>query len=254
MGFYVADTGAAWSALGQPRPKHVCAFLSSHSNNDLIRIVPTRSWHTPRVHESDRYIEGKRDPQLLKRYLVLREFPSFFEDLSKLRVYVVSVVPNETKALREIFEINGVTMYELTSKDFFTEKCGGYSTLGVDRAAALRGALKANTEDPCLVVDCGTCMTFTASDATGFELMGGQILPGLQTIFDSMSQKGAMLPEIRVTPDLEKHLKSMLKGDKKERLDRFSKDTKQSMINGVLLSVAANIRENVLDWVFNMKK
>lgn len=206
------------------------------------------------MHESDRYIAGARDAPLLKRYLVLREFPSFFQDLSKLRVYVVSVVPNETKALREVFESNGATMYELTSMDFFSEKLGGYSTLGVDRAAALRGALKANTHDPSLVVDCGTCMTFTASDATGFELMGGQILPGLQTIFDSMSQKGALLPEIRVTPDLESHVRLMHKAEEKNKLERFSKDTKESMINGVLLSVAAHIRENVLNWVHNIKK
>ena len=67
------------------------------------------------------------------------------------------------------------------------------ATLGVDRIAAVCGALDHSPGEDCLVIDAGTCITFEFLDADGVY-HGGAISPGLQMRFRAMHEFTARLP------------------------------------------------------------
>jgi len=66
-------------------------------------------------------------------------------------------------------------------------------TLGVDRIAAVAGALELFPGRNCLVIDAGTCITyeFITQDGT---YMGGAISPGVRMRFEAMHKLTARLP------------------------------------------------------------
>jgi len=77
-------------------------------------------------------------------------------------------------------------------------------TLGTDRVAAAVGAVALFPEQPCLVIDLGTCMTadFIDRDAV---FRGGLISPGLRMRFRAMHEQTARLPLVDLAtewPDL----------------------------------------------------
>lgn len=67
--------------------------------------------------------------------------------------------------------------------------------LGVDRWVALVGAWS-ELERACLVVDVGTAMTIDAVDDDGTHL-GGQIIPGVETMLESLSTATSDLPRVK---------------------------------------------------------
>lgn len=67
--------------------------------------------------------------------------------------------------------------------------------LGVDRWVAMIGA-RASCTGACLVVDAGTAVTIDAMHADGRHL-GGQILPGLMLMADSLGKNTSDLPASR---------------------------------------------------------
>lgn len=69
-------------------------------------------------------------------------------------------------------------------------------TLGTDRVAAAVWASH-SAAMPCVVVDLGTALTFTALD-TGGTLVGSAIAPGMYTALRAMSHAAAQLPEVRL--------------------------------------------------------
>lgn len=69
-------------------------------------------------------------------------------------------------------------------------------TLGTDRVAAAVWASH-SAAMPCVVVDLGTALTFTALDAGG-TLVGSAIAPGMYTALRAMSHAAAQLPEVRL--------------------------------------------------------
>lgn len=108
---------------------------------------------------------------------------------------------------------------------------GCYPTLGIDRALAVWGA-GTIAGWPVLVIDAGTALTFTATDAQG-QLIGGAILPGLRTQFLSLSDKTAALPAVTLPQTLP---------------DRWALNTHEAIQSGILYSVLAGIREFIADW------
>jgi len=72
-------------------------------------------------------------------------------------------------------------------------------TLGADRIAAVIGALKVSSAHQILVVDLGTCVTYTC--AKGDEIIGLCIAPGRILRWKAMHHFTAKLPLI--TPDME---------------------------------------------------
>ena len=69
--------------------------------------------------------------------------------------------------------------------------------LGVDRWVAMIGAW-AEIRSACLVIDAGTAVTIDAIDDSGTHL-GGQILPGLETMLQAMPAATSDLPLVRAT-------------------------------------------------------
>jgi type III pantothenate kinase len=69
--------------------------------------------------------------------------------------------------------------------------------LGVDRWVALVGAW-AETQSSCLIVDVGTAVTIDALDDNGLHL-GGQIIPGIATMAQSLSSATSDIPLVRAS-------------------------------------------------------
>lgn len=70
------------------------------------------------------------------------------------------------------------------------------SAVGADRIANALGAL-ALAKPPIVVVDFGTATTLDAIDANG-TYIGGAILPGPETLMDSLTSKTAKLPKVEL--------------------------------------------------------
>ncbi|MCU0445748.1 MAG: type III pantothenate kinase [Microscillaceae bacterium] len=99
-------------------------------------------------------------------------------------------------------------------------------TLGVDRIAGVVGAKTLYPDQPCLVIDLGTCITYDFIDAEN-NFLGGNIAPGLQMRFKAMQHFTAKLPMIELTEtDYE-----TLTGN----------STRQAMLSGVVLGITFEI-------------
>lgn len=72
--------------------------------------------------------------------------------------------------------------------------------LGVDRWVAMIGAW-AEVQSACLVVDVGTAVTLDAIDDEGVHL-GGQIIPGVETMLDSLSAATSDIAPVKATAKL----------------------------------------------------
>lgn len=70
--------------------------------------------------------------------------------------------------------------------------------LGVDRWVAMVGAW-AEIKSACLVVDAGTAVTLDAIDREGHHL-GGQIIPGVETMLNSLSSATSDIPAVKASP------------------------------------------------------
>ena len=70
-------------------------------------------------------------------------------------------------------------------------------TLGKDRLAAVVGAYQLYTEEACLIIDAGTCITYDFLRADGAYL-GGNIAPGLHMRLEAMHKFTAQLPKVEI--------------------------------------------------------
>jgi type III pantothenate kinase len=148
-------------------------------------------------------------------------------DLTQHDLWMASVVPAQTQIWQacphaHVIQLNHIPIANL------------YSTLGIDRALALWGAIQ-QWNAPALVIDAGTAMTFTGANAVA-ELLGGAILPGLQLQLRSLSQHTAALPSVEL--------------EKSGRLpDRWSCNTPDAILSGVLYTALASLQSFVEAWL-----
>ncbi len=75
-------------------------------------------------------------------------------------------------------------------------------TLGVDRIAAVCGAQSIFTNEHCLVIDMGSCITYDYLDEKG-QYHGGSISPGLRMRFKAVHTFTAKLPLVEPLADPE---------------------------------------------------
>jgi type III pantothenate kinase len=101
-------------------------------------------------------------------------------------------------------------------------------TLGVDRLAAVCGAIEIFPRQNCLVVDAGTCITYEFLDAEQ-NYHGGAISPGIQMRFAAMHKFTARLPLVTEISE------TNLVGNSTESC------MKSGVINGVLAEVGGII-------------
>lgn len=97
-------------------------------------------------------------------------------------------------------------------------------TLGVDRIAAVCGALELFSGKDCLVIDAGTCITYEFLDREG-NYHGGGISPGIAMRFEAMHQLTARLPIVK--PVIEANL--------------VGNSTETSMQSGVMLGTRMEV-------------
>lgn len=137
---------------------------------------------------------------------------------------ICSVVPQATKAIKKhLKELCGKEPY-MIGKDVIVPIKNLYrkpKEVGTDRlvnayaAVTLYGA-------PLIVVDFGTAVTFDVLSKKR-EYLGGMILPGLEISLDSLAQRTALLPKIKL-------------GRPKEFIGR---DTRSSMLSGIVYGFAS---------------
>lgn len=101
-------------------------------------------------------------------------------------------------------------------------------TLGADRIAGAAGAFHLYKDKNCLVIDIGSCITYDVVTGDG-TYKGGAISPGVEMKLKSMHTFTARLPLIQ-HPDWSAPWPELP-----------GKDTKTSMINGVLYGTLAEI-------------
>lgn len=105
-------------------------------------------------------------------------------------------------------------------------------TLGLDRLAAVIGAKKLYPEDPVLIIDAGTCVTFDFVDEKSvYE--GGSISPGKTMRLKAMHQFTGKLPEVELGNDLSTH--QLLGSNTVEALQT-------GVFNGMLFEIEGYIR------------
>jgi type III pantothenate kinase len=140
-------------------------------------------------------------------------------------LWVASVVPQQMVFWQQYLTVRPITLEQVPL-------VGKYKTLGIDRALALWGALTSHP-GAALVIDGGTALTLTAADSHK-KMVGGAILPGLQTQFKSLKQSTAALPHL----------------DYSNRLpDRWADNTPDAIQSGILHTILSGLEGFILDWL-----
>jgi type III pantothenate kinase len=107
-------------------------------------------------------------------------------------------------------------------------------TLGVDRIAAVCGALDYFPASDCLVIDAGTCITYDFIDCNR-NYYGGAISPGINMRFEAMHTFTKRLPLVSAAPE-------KLMGDSTESSMR------SGVMNGVLNEVEGFITNYKIEY------
>lgn len=144
-----------------------------------------------------------------------------------LPLWIASVMPAQTQFWQAYSEAHFIQLDQIPLQ-------GRYSTLGIDRALALWGALN-SLSAPVLVIDAGTALTLTGADAE-FRLVGGAILPGVQLQLRSLHEHTAALPALSAfelaVPPL-----------------RWASSTSAAIQSGVLYGLLAGVQDFIQDWL-----
>jgi len=113
---------------------------------------------------------------------------------------ILSTVTGETKLIEQYFESKHTPLKILDHNTAlpFDNSYKTPETLGLDRLAAIAGALTLHPEENLLVVDAGTAITFDLVIDNTF--MGGNISPGIQMRFTALHQLTKSLPKVEPGP------------------------------------------------------
>lgn len=141
-----------------------------------------------------------------------------------LPLWIASVVPAQAALWQAYPQVHCLTLADVPLK-------GGYSTLGIDRALALWGAI-CLYRSPVLVIDAGTALTLTGAAAE--QLVGGAILPGLGLQLRSLTEHTAALP----TPPIPQEPPST----------RWATNTSAAIVSGVMHTLVAGLESFVEAW------
>jgi type III pantothenate kinase len=145
-------------------------------------------------------------------------------NITKLPIYLASVVPSQTAIWQQLNRVKQVTLGDVPLLNL-------YPSLGIDRALAIFGAGE-NYGYPVLVIDGGTALTFTGIDDKQ-NLVGGAILPGLRLQFRALYVGTGLLPELELPPTIPA---------------RWSNNTSDAIASGILSTITAGIKDFILDW------
>lgn len=108
-------------------------------------------------------------------------------------VFIGSVGPT-TKQMLPFFPENiKIYFVDQTTKYPFSSTYSDINSLGVDRRAAISGAITIYPQKPLLIIDAGSCITYDFVDANGVH-QGGAISPGRAMRYQAVHLGTAKLP------------------------------------------------------------
>ena len=199
------DNDRIYLAIGNSR-LHWAWF----KNNDLIE-----TWNTQ--HLSNLVAEDKLPLAELSNKLIEQK-------LTKLPIFIASVVSQQTKLWQNYNEKQIITLQDIKLQNI-------YPTIGIDRVLAAWGGGETYGY-PCLIIDGGTALTFTGIDPQK-KLIGGAILPGLRSQLTTLKQKTAALPQIELPTTLP---------------PRWALNTDKAIASGIIYTIIAGIYSYITDW------
>ena len=136
------------------------------------------------------------------RSIRYNDIPKYISKLSKcgdnynIDVVISSVFPKITRNLVSSIKSEKAIKIWIVGKNLpvkIRHKYNSYSSLGCDRKVNVYGAIQMYRL-PILVIDYGTAITFDHIDSKGI-FQGGMIIPGPETAYRALGQRGALLPK-----------------------------------------------------------
>jgi len=150
---------------------------------------------------------------------------------------ICSVNPTSQKIVNDIISAKHVSTFEANVKNKFnlTIKYETPETLGMDRVCSTVGAFGTATNEKIIsdnsfliTIDFGTATTINVV-TPGRQFIGGLIIPGINTMLNSLNKKTAQLP----LPDLQSYR------------GVIGNSTNSSIISGVITATIGSINETV---------
>lgn len=156
------------------------------------------------------------------------ELEKILKDQKILNSIVCSVGRGDEEIKKLLGETSNLTVLNYQTKLPFKNSYETPETLGMDRVAAIAGAKHFFGDAACLVIDCGTCITYDFITSEN-NYIGGAISPGLQMRLNAMNTFTEKLPLIEFTPT-----------------EKFTGGTtKDSMLAGAYFGMAGEINEMI---------
>jgi type III pantothenate kinase len=142
------------------------------------------------------------------------------------KLWVASVVPAQTQLWQTYCSVHEIMLDQVPITGF-------YSTLGIDRALALLGAVQ-QWGYPVLVVDAGTALTLTGANQAQ-QFVGGAILPGLGLQLRSLFEDTAALPQVELQAEA-------------GLPQRWAMNTPEAIRSGIIYSLLAGLKAFIEAW------
>jgi len=140
-----------------------------------------------------------------------------------------AIIASVRKGVRRVIqEVEAQTKTVVLKHDIrlpFVNNYGTPETLGVDRMAAVAGAVNLYPGQACLIIDVGTCITYDLVDSEGVY-HGGGISPGVEMRLRAMHKFTSKLPLI-------------MPGEKPELI---GKTTRECMLSGAMIGTEAEVQ------------
>jgi len=192
----------------------------------------TQNFNSAKNQAQDQAQNSQFPPELCQRLQTIR------------RIWLISVVPEQTQAWQTELQQRGYAIERLTLADLPLQAT--YPTLGIDRALNCVGALWQH-HAPCLVVDGGTALTYSAVEPDTSQVgqrfgqfLGGAILPGLRLQYQALGQQTAQLPWLNTLSTL---------NPASRPLPRWAKETTTAIQSGILYTIGAGLAATIADWL-----
>lgn len=167
-----------------------------------------------------------KDRELIHSYHYLKE-----EDLDSIistqnpEAAIISSVRKDISSVKSLFASDKCLIMNPNLKVPVSNLYKTPQTLGMDRLAAVIGAMEVFPGADVLVIDAGTCITFDFINKDS-QYLGGAISPGIEMRFKALNTFTQKLPLVQRTPQA-----SLIGGD-----------TQECILSGVLNGTLAEIK------------
>jgi len=179
------------------------------------------------VFEGDKLVEL----YVFDKAKIISEIREIVKKNTILAGIISNVASISEKKMQQLTKIFSFQVVSAATKVPFINLYKTPNTLGVDRIALVAGAVKQFPKKNVLIIDAGTCITFDFVNRKS-EYLGGAISPGIKMRYKALNAFTANLPLIEVL----------------EFNDFIGKNTKESIISGVLNGVQKEINGVIEDY------